>query len=422
MEGPSLPMNTTKMTRRAFFATAASAAVWLGLAPRAALAEPSSEELQAQLEAARAELDQLGNTLASMQAELTEQTNALETTRSDIFDLETQIQETENELDEAKATLAGRMRDSYKDGAGSALDIILGATSVEELVSRVYYLDKLGEADAETIATVNALAQQLTQQKSDLEDQQAEQEAQIAQTEDSLADYEAQVASAQSYYNSLDSQVQEALEREAAEEAAAAAAAAAEQAAREQESGSSSDDGSTGNTGTNPSTSTNTNTGGGISNAIETVQGSEGVQDTPTEPIPPANTSAGAHPAVVSAAASLIGKPYMKYWEGTNYGPDAAGYDCCGLVATAYHMAGYSYPAYGAPVSSIVATLKARGNWKSCDLSNYQSVLQPGDVLVEHMGHVAIYAGGNQIIHAPNVGQYVCYSTVTGVIGGGFGG
>lgn len=403
-------MNSSRMTRRAFFATAASAAVWLGLMPRVAFADPSSEELQAQLDAARSELEQLGSTLSSMQAELADQTNALELTRSDIFDLETQIQDTQAQLDEAKATLADRMRDSYKDGSGSALDVILGSTSVEELVSRVYYLDKLGEADAETIATVNALAQQLSQQKSDLEAQQAEQEAQIAQTEASLADYEAQVASAQSYYNSLDTQVQEAIEREAAEERAAQQAS--------------------GNTG-------------GVSGAVDTIKGSEGVQDEPVEPIPPSNdtpadsgsdsssdsgsgdggsSSGTSHPEVVSAAASLIGKPYMKWWDGINYGPDAAGYDCCGLVSTAYHLAGYSYPAYAAPVSSIVATMKARGNWKSCSLSNYQSVLKPGDVLVEHMGHVAIYAGGNQIIHAPNVGQYVCYATVTGVIGGGFGG
>ena len=72
------------MTRRAFFATAASAAVWLGLMPRVAFADPSSEELQAQLDAARSELEQLGSTLSSMQAELADQTNALELTRSEI--------------------------------------------------------------------------------------------------------------------------------------------------------------------------------------------------------------------------------------------------------------------------------------------------------------------------------------------------
>lgn len=399
----------THITRRGFLATVASAAVLAGLAPTFALADPSSEELQAQLDEARAQLDQMGNTLASMQAELADQTYALETTRSDIFDIETQISDTQAQLEEAKGVLAARMHDSYKDGSGSALDLILGSTSVEELVSRVYYLDKLGEADAETIATVNALAAQLSQQRADLEAQQAEQEAQIEQSTASLAEYQSQVSSVQSYLQSLDTQVQEALEREAAE-------AAAQQQAQS-----------------------------GMANAIVTIQGPDAVPSTPSSDAPATSTpdtgqssdsgqttveepdttpsgSGVAHPEVVSAAASLIGMPYKQWWTGVNYGPGASGYDCCGLVATAYHLCGYSYPAYQAPVSSIVATLKARGNWKSCNMSNYQSVLAVGDVLVESMGHVAIYAGGNQMIEAPNVGLYVRYATVRGVIGGGFGG
>ena len=402
-------MRDNNLSRRAFFATVGSAAIWLGLMPRVAYADPTTQELQAQLEAARAELEQIGNSLAAVQAQLADQTMAYETTRSEIFDLETQIQDTEEQLDAAKAVLAGRMRDSYKEGAGSALDVILGATSVEELVSRVYYLDKLGEADAETIDTVNALAAQLTEQKGELEVQQQEQEEQIAQTEASLAEYESQVASAQSYYNSLDSQVQEALAREAAEQAAREAA---EQAAQDAAGAAGEGEG-----GGAPSTG-----GGGISNAIDSVNGSEGVQDTPTEPIPPSNPETGSHPEVVSAAATLIGKPYKTWQSGVNYGPGADGYDCCGLVATAYRLCGYSYPRYQAPVSSIMATIKARGNWKSCNLSNYQSVLAPGDVLVHSAGHVAIYAGGNQMIHAPYPGAYVCYARVNSCIGGGFGG
>ena len=98
------------------------------------------------------------------------------------------------------------------------------------------------------------------------------------------------------------------------------------------------------------------------------------------------------------------------------------GYDCCGVVSTAYHLCGYSYPAYQAPVLSIMNSIKSRGNWKDCNLSNYQSVLVPGDVIIVTTGHVAIYAGGNQMIHAPLPGQYVCYATVYSCIGGGFGG
>jgi cell wall-associated NlpC family hydrolase len=105
-----------------------------------------------------------------------------------------------------------------------------------------------------------------------------------------------------------------------------------------------------------------------------------------------------------------------------NYGPNADGFDCCGLVATAYHMAGYSTPSYATSVPGLIAEMKSRGNWKDCNLSNYQSVLSPGDVIFCSTGHVAIYCGGSTMIHAPVPGSYVCYANVYACIGGGFGG
>lgn len=66
--------------------------------------------------------------------------------------------------------------------------------------------------------------------------------------------------------------------------------------------------------------------------------------------------------------------------------------------------------------------IKGRGHWKSCNLSNYQDVLAVGDVIFCSTGHVAIYAGGTSMIHAPVPGKYVCYANVYACIGGGFGG
>ena len=117
----------------------------------------------------------------------------------------------------------------------------------------------------------------------------------------------------------------------------------------------------------------------------------------------------------------MLGKPYKQWTAGVNYGVGADGYDCCGLVATAYHMSGYSLP-YQTTVVGLMNYIKARGNWKQCDSSNYQSVLAPGDCIFTSMGHIAVYAGGNQLIHAPYVGAYVCYGRVYNCIGGGFGG
>lgn len=438
-------MSHTTVTRRSLIASAV-ALLGLGLIPNAALADPTTEELQAQLEEARSQLEAMGNSLASYQNELASQSEALEVTRSDIFNTETQISETQTQLDAAKAVLSGRMSDSYKAGAGSTLDILLGAKSVEELASRVYYLDKLSESDAATIAQVNALATQLQQQHDSLVAQQEDQEAKIEETQKNLDDYQVEVAAAQSYYASLDGQVQERLAQEAAEEAA-------RQAEEREPSAGAQNTGianavttiqeSTSNQGTSQQAPVDDDADAEEPDDGDTAQetpepdsepdsepepepepDSEPDPEPEPEPEPEPDTSSPgvSHPGIVSCAASLIGKPYKQWWTGVNYGPDADGYDCCGLVATAYRLAGYSLPAYQAPVASIMASIQSRGNWKSCNLSNYQSVLAPGDVIVCSTGHVAIYAGGNQMIHAPAPGGYVCYATVYACIGGGFGG
>lgn len=444
------------VTRRSLLASAAVAAC-LGLFPGSALADPSTDELQAQLEEARAQLEVMGNNLAALQDDLASQTEAVEITRSNIYDIEVDMDETSGQLDAAREVLSERMSVSYKSGSDSALDVILGSTSIEDLVSRVYYLDKLGEADAQTIATVNALVEKLQQQRDSLVEQQEEQEAQLEATQASLADYQSEVSSAQSYYSSLDEQVQQRLAEEAAAEAERQAAENPPSAGAQTtgmanavttvtgggaSSGESSNGGSTsseqtGGTsqGSDPepepepepdnkpsgggSSSGGSSNGGGSSSGGSSSGGSSSGGSSSGGS---SSTPGVAHTSIVSAAATMLGKPYKQWQTGVNYGPNAEGYDCCGLVATAYHLCGYSYPAYQAPVSSIMATIKARGNWKSCNLSNYQSVLAPGDVIVCSTGHVAIYAGGDQMIHAPVPGGYVCYARVYACIGGGFGG
>jgi cell wall-associated NlpC family hydrolase len=51
--------------------------------------------------------------------------------------------------------------------------------------------------------------------------------------------------------------------------------------------------------------------------------------------------------------------------------------------------------------------VRSRGNWRDCNLSNVDSVLNPGDLLFCSTGHVAIYIGNGQMIHAPQTGDVV---------------
>ncbi|WP_346686644.1 NlpC/P60 family protein [Enteroscipio rubneri] len=92
--------------------------------------------------------------------------------------------------------------------------------------------------------------------------------------------------------------------------------------------------------------------------------------------------------AIVSAAYSQLGVPYV--WGGTTPG---VGLDCSGLTQYCYKQAGISIP-------RNTEAQYAQG--KKIALSE----AQPGDILYR-MGHVGIYIGGDQYIHAPHRGEVV---------------
>ena len=115
---------------------------------------------------------------------------------------------------------------------------------------------------------------------------------------------------------------------------------------------------------------------------------------TPTEPrgvswsgpVPAISGSAG---VAVRYAYGAIGVPYV--WGGET----SQGYDCSGLTKAAWGAAGKSLPHNAASQWSVTAHIP-------------RSQLQPGDlVFYVGLGHVGIYVGGNQIIHAPHAGTNV---------------
>lgn len=361
---------------------------------------------QADLDAARARLEELGQEMGAIQSNLMEAEGALEATRNRIDETNASIERTQAELTERRDVLGKRMRSSYKSGSGTILDLFLSARDFEDIVNVIYYIDKVSESDARAIDEIQQLEKQLEEQRAELEATQKEQEGQITEIEAELQAYDAKLAEAQAYYDQLDAEIQAELARQAEEEARRQA----EQAASQQSSGL--------------STVVDALDAGGGGSGDSGYPGESASSDDPGETSAPSGGSGNsviASSDVISNAYQLVGMPYKTWWSGRNYGPDADGYDCCGLVATSYQMAGYSTP-YATSVSGLMSWVQARGNWKSCNLSNYQEVLNPGDIIFCSYGHVAIYLGGEYMIHAPYPGQYVCVAWVYDCIGGGFGG
>ncbi|MEV4623763.1 NlpC/P60 family protein [Asanoa sp. NPDC049573] len=107
--------------------------------------------------------------------------------------------------------------------------------------------------------------------------------------------------------------------------------------------------------------------------------------------IPSVSGKAG---VAVTFAYNAIGTPYV--WAAD--GPD--GYDCSGLTLAAWRAAGKSLPHNAAMQWDTVAHI-SRGDLKAGDL-----------VFYEGLGHVALYVGGGQVIHAPTFGETVKLSSV----------
>ena len=99
--------------------------------------------------------------------------------------------------------------------------------------------------------------------------------------------------------------------------------------------------------------------------------------------------SAGNAQAVLNEAYAQLGKPYV--WGATG----SETFDCSGFTSYVYkHAAGidisrttYTQINVGQPVS--------------------QDQLKPGDLVFPHTGHVGIYVGNGQMIHAPQTGDVV---------------
>jgi cell wall-associated NlpC family hydrolase len=109
---------------------------------------------------------------------------------------------------------------------------------------------------------------------------------------------------------------------------------------------------------------------------------------------PAPGVSSGAA-AAVSAAYSVLGVPYQ--WGGAD---PSTGFDCSGLTMWAWAHGGVSLPHSSALQYSVLPHIS-------------RADLQPGDLVFFYtpIHHVAIYVGGDRMIHAPHEGSVVSLTT-----------
>jgi len=111
-----------------------------------------------------------------------------------------------------------------------------------------------------------------------------------------------------------------------------------------------------------------------------------GSAETTTQDIPSAS---GNGSSVVGYAKQFIGTKYT--YGGTS---PSTGFDCSGFTSYVYKNFGVSLP-------------RTSGGQAGAGVAVSRSNLVAGDLII-YSGHVAIYVGGGQVIHAPRPGKSVC--------------
>ena len=112
------------------------------------------------------------------------------------------------------------------------------------------------------------------------------------------------------------------------------------------------------------------------------------------------DSTSGDGERIVALAKQYLGVPYV--WGGTS----PSGFDCSGLVYYVYKQCGYS-------INRTAASIYTNG--RAVD----RSELQPGDAICftnrgySYIGHVGIYIGNNQFIHASSGSGKVIISSLS---------
>jgi cell wall-associated NlpC family hydrolase len=319
----------------------------------------------------RAEAQQVMSQLQGLSDQLEQARSQYAASTAELAKIQRDLQENRNELHVAKRNLkvsqrviSQRLVTLYTSQQASTLEVILGASSLDDMVNRMENAKSITSLDAKVLSQVKAFRTAIKRNAELLAKARAAQQQVVARRAAVKGAIESKIGQQDRLLASIKGQIAQmvASEQRRQLQMAAAASVRIAQLHRTQQV-----------------------------QAAETVVGVSAVAPEASTVVAPPPT----HGGVVGVAMSQLGTPYV--WGGGAPG----GFDCSGLVMWAYAQVGVSLPhstysqyAMGVPVS--------------------RDQLQPGDlVFFDGLGHVGIYIGGDQFVHAPHTGDVVKISSLS---------
>lgn len=187
-------------------------------------------EVKVKLDELAVEFEKLSKEQSETQGKIYDLQKQIDSTESDIKKAQKNIDNTTEKLENNREQLEKRVRADYKAGGGHLAEVLLDASSFEELVNTLYYTNKVNQSDAELIDSIVQDKTELERDKTALETQRADLTSQKSKLDDlnaaqkqSLKEMQDKQAETQDMLDKLDSKVKELVQKQQEEMLAAAA-------------------------------------------------------------------------------------------------------------------------------------------------------------------------------------------------------
>ena len=172
-------------------------------------AENEKDKVTEQRESAEDELDNINAQIASIESELFTLQTQLDELNSSISQKEQEITEKQAELDHKEELLKTRMVAMYKGGGTTYLDVLLGSSNYIEMYTKYNAIQTIAEKDTELINEVSQQKTDIENEKQEWESSKAEVENIKSQTDAKNAELKAAKVSKQNTVSQLSAEEQE---------------------------------------------------------------------------------------------------------------------------------------------------------------------------------------------------------------------
>lgn len=342
------------------------------------------QDIDAQIQTLSNEIAELMASISLLEEEIEAKKAQIEQAKIDLAEAQ-QVEQTQYEA------MKVRVKAMYESGETSLLDIIFSSSSMQDMLNKADYVEKMHEYDKKMLTNYKIARQNVEDLKENLEIEESElEEAQEglqeemdsveearAELEAISADYAVQISKARQQAEIYKSQIKQRnaqIKQIEAEEERKRKEEEERRRKEEEERRRKEEEANKNNTNSNDSSNNSSN------NSSTTTQKPAATAAVDTSPIMAANGSAKGK-EIAAYACGFVGNPYVA--GGTSL---TNGADCSGFTQSVFKAYGYSLPRNSTSQRSVGREVS-------------YAEAEPGDIIC-YPGHVAIYIGNGKIVHA----------------------